>query len=92
MITLFEQYEQFRDVNMAQFFHNFFHDYEKNQNNDDSSVMFHVRNMLMNNRVSFQDSVMREGTSGTVNEVNYNITLHNEYLSIYFNEDELPLH
>jgi len=84
MITLFEQYQQYRDVNMSQFFH----DYEKYRNDNDSSVMFHVRSMLMNNRVSFQDSVMREGTSGTVNEVNYNITAHNEYLSIYFDEDK----
>jgi len=89
MIKKFEQYQDYRDVNLIQFVR----DFRKYENQLEGSLISHIRNMLMYKKVSFQDSVMREGTSGTVKEINYNICSNsgafssNEFLSMYFEED-----
>jgi len=84
MIILFEQYENYRDVNLIQFFR----DFEKYENQLKGSIMLHIKNMLMGKKIEFHDDVMRYKTSGTVNEINHNFTKHNKFLSIYFVEDK----
>jgi len=90
MVRTFEEYNEYRDVNLVQFFV----DFEKYKHLIEGSVISNVKNMLIGKKVEFQDSVMRSRTSGTVKKINYNVTKGhgvfktNEFLSIYFEEDK----
>ncbi len=86
MITIFEQYNLNREVNLIQFFN----DFEKCKHQLNDTFISHIRNMLIGKKISFIDKVMFEEVSGIVNEINFNRFSYSKtaFLSIYFEDDK----